>query len=110
MEFPKNADVLQTFSCTSAQTYDAALIQPALKSLSLSSKTSIRINVEGFMSMQFMVPISDAGDVTFVEFLPYRAVLTSTRINDTLAESCKSALLQIIVDGIISLGLQQQRA
>ncbi|KAJ1549056.1 ssDNA endodeoxyribonuclease [Cladochytrium tenue] len=71
MEFPKNADVLQTFSCTSAQTYEysAALIQPALKSLSLSSKTSIRINVEGFMSMQFMVPISDAGDVTFVEFL-----------------------------------------
>ncbi|KAI9356476.1 Rad1/Rec1/Rad17 [Zopfochytrium polystomum] len=71
MEYPKSVEVMQTFSCQTPATYEyqASLIQPALKSLSLSTKTSIRINTEGFMNMQFMVPISDNGGSSFVEFL-----------------------------------------
>ncbi|KAJ3152137.1 ssDNA endodeoxyribonuclease, partial [Irineochytrium annulatum] len=70
MDYPKDTELLESFQCQALRSYEYAqrLLQPSMKALSLSTKTSIRVNSEGFLSMQFMIPISES-KVAFVEFL-----------------------------------------
>ncbi|KAJ3293350.1 ssDNA endodeoxyribonuclease [Blyttiomyces sp. JEL0837] len=71
MDYPKHEDVLESFFCLNPMKsmFRFSLIQPALKALSLSDKISLRLNQAGFLSIQFLIPVTDKGDVGFVEFL-----------------------------------------
>ncbi|KAJ3138432.1 ssDNA endodeoxyribonuclease [Geranomyces variabilis] len=70
MDYPKDTDVVESFHCmkTSTNNYKYSLLQPCLRALALSTKSNIRINETGFLSMQFMVPINE-NDISFVEYL-----------------------------------------
>ncbi|KAJ3051060.1 ssDNA endodeoxyribonuclease [Rhizophlyctis rosea] len=70
MDYPKDTDVLESFQCydTINYSYKFSLIHPCLKALAASSKTSIRVNDVGVLSMQFMINLNSK-DVTFIEFL-----------------------------------------
>ncbi|KAJ3013181.1 ssDNA endodeoxyribonuclease [Thoreauomyces humboldtii] len=70
MDYPKDTDVVESFHCVRSTTngYRYALLQPCLRALAVSSKCSIRVNEVGFLSIQFMINITEQ-DVTFVEYL-----------------------------------------
>ncbi|KAJ3268988.1 ssDNA endodeoxyribonuclease [Borealophlyctis nickersoniae] len=69
MDYPKDTDVLESFQSfqTATHSYKFSLIQPCLRSLAVSSKTSIRVNEAGFLSLQFMIPLNEK-DITFIEY------------------------------------------
>ncbi|KAI8917883.1 Rad1/Rec1/Rad17 [Powellomyces hirtus] len=70
MDYPKDTDVVESFHClqTASNSYKYSLLQPCLRALEKSSLSSIRVNETGFLSIQFMIPLTDH-DVTFVEYL-----------------------------------------
>ncbi|KAI8819888.1 Rad1/Rec1/Rad17 [Fimicolochytrium jonesii] len=70
MDYPKDTDVVESFSCleNTRNNYRYASIAPCLRALAFSTKTSIRVNETGFLSLQFMIPLNEK-DVTFVEYL-----------------------------------------
>ncbi|KAJ3059911.1 ssDNA endodeoxyribonuclease [Quaeritorhiza haematococci] len=70
MDYPKDSDVLESFSCTRKMTagYRFSHLQPSLKALGMSNKVSIRMNERGFLAMQYMLPTGE-NQVNFVEFL-----------------------------------------
>ncbi|KND04394.1 uncharacterized protein SPPG_00125 [Spizellomyces punctatus DAOM BR117] len=70
MDYPKDTDVIESFHCLHPieNHYQHTLLQSCLKALSLSSKTSIRVNEAGFLSMQFMINVNEK-DIEFVEYL-----------------------------------------
>ncbi|KAJ3146579.1 ssDNA endodeoxyribonuclease [Geranomyces michiganensis] len=70
MDYPKDTDVVESFHCmrTSTNNYKYSLLQPCLRALALSTKSNIRINETGFLSIQFMIPINE-NDISFVEYL-----------------------------------------
>ncbi|RKO85886.1 Rad1/Rec1/Rad17, partial [Blyttiomyces helicus] len=69
MDYPKDTDVLESFYCSGPAThqYKFALLQPCLKALACSSKTSIRVNERGFLSLQVDIRVGcgvgEAGSV-----------------------------------------------
>ncbi|KAF5386954.1 hypothetical protein D9615_001940 [Tricholomella constricta] len=72
MDYPNDRDVLETFECTRSVrfSYRLQLISRTLRALQSSTKTSLRIDEEGLLSLQFLMPspkprgASDA----FIEF------------------------------------------
>ncbi|ORY43865.1 hypothetical protein BCR33DRAFT_785659 [Rhizoclosmatium globosum] len=60
------ADALESVKCDQevAYEYKYSVVQPALKTLLvLSTRVSLRLNGEGMLSMQFMVPVSESTGV-----------------------------------------------
>ncbi|KAI9103082.1 Rad1/Rec1/Rad17, partial [Phlyctochytrium arcticum] len=70
LDYPKDSDVLESFQCATASrwNYQHALLQMCQKALSLSSRTCLRINAEGFLNMQFMININEK-DIEFAEYI-----------------------------------------
>lgn len=68
MDYPYDRDVLETFECLQPVkfTYRVAHIASALKAMQTSIKTSLRIDEEGLLSLQFMM--TSAGSGIFIEF------------------------------------------
>lgn len=60
MDYPDDREVLESFKCEEAVkfSYRVSLITRTLKILQTSSKTSMRINEEGLLGFQFLVPPS----------------------------------------------------
>jgi len=72
VDFPmdKDADVFSEFECKEecVQRYALSLIRPCMKALMKSSATNLKMNREGMLSMQHMIPVDD-GQSNWVEFL-----------------------------------------
>ncbi|GLB35461.1 putative repair protein Rad1/Rec1/Rad17 [Lyophyllum shimeji] len=58
MDYPNDRDVLETFECTRSVrfSYRFAHISRTLRALQNSTKTSLRIDEEGLLSLQFLMP------------------------------------------------------
>ncbi|EJF62658.1 Rad1-domain-containing protein [Dichomitus squalens LYAD-421 SS1] len=58
MDYPNDREVLETCECpaTVSFTYTYSYIAKAMRALQSSSKTSLRIDDEGLLSMQFLMP------------------------------------------------------
>lgn len=58
MDYPNDKEVLESFSCKHALSvsYHTAYIARAARALSSSSKTSLRIEEGGLLSLQFLLP------------------------------------------------------
>lgn len=69
IDYSRDSNVIEYFACEERveERYRFALLQPALRPLGLSTKTSLRVNEDGQLSLQFMVPAG--GHVSFVEYL-----------------------------------------
>jgi cell cycle checkpoint protein len=63
MDYPDDREVLETFQCEEPVkfSYRVSLICRTLKVLQTSSKTSLRINEEGLLGFQFLVPSNKQG-------------------------------------------------
>lgn len=57
MDYPNDREVLETFECAMPvkYTYHVVHVKSALRALQSSSKTALRINDEGLLSLQFMI-------------------------------------------------------
>ncbi|KAF8810093.1 Rad1-domain-containing protein [Phlegmacium glaucopus] len=72
MDYPNDRDVLETFECTRSVSFSYRFghISRTLKALQSSFKTSLRIDQDGLLSLQFLMPKpgkAGAGDA-FIEF------------------------------------------
>ncbi|KAJ6546926.1 Rad1/Rec1/Rad17 [Mycena capillaripes] len=74
MDYPDDRDVLETFECTRpvSFSYRFGHISRTLRALQSSTKTSLRIDDEGLMSLQFLMPSpkakTEAAEDAFIEF------------------------------------------
>ncbi|KAG8970822.1 ssDNA endodeoxyribonuclease [Tulasnella sp. 419] len=74
IDFPNDRDVLETFECEEqvSFSYRFSHIHRASRAMQGSVKTSLRINDEGVLDLQFMMPTaklrSNDGDNPFIEF------------------------------------------
>ncbi|KAJ7118827.1 Rad1/Rec1/Rad17 [Mycena epipterygia] len=74
MDYPNDRDVLETFECTRpvSFSYRFGHISRTLRALQSSSKTSLRIDDEGLLSLQFLMPSPrpkpEAASDGFIEF------------------------------------------
>lgn len=69
VEFSKNPDALEKFEvrARTVNTYKYSLIKGASRAMAIASKVSIREDVQGVLSLQFMI-VGDGGAVSFVDF------------------------------------------
>jgi cell cycle checkpoint protein len=69
VEFSKNPDALEKFEVRkrAVNTYKYSLIKGASRAMAIASKVSIRADVQGVLSLQFMI-VGDGGAVSFVDF------------------------------------------
>ena len=57
--------------------YKISLLKPSVKALMVSTRTSIRMDTRGFLSMQFMIRLDD-GQICFAEyFVSHSSVYSS---------------------------------
>ncbi|OZJ01579.1 hypothetical protein BZG36_05235 [Bifiguratus adelaidae] len=70
MDYTKDSDVLEMFQCEQyvSSSYKYSHVQYCKQVLQAASKVSLRVNAEGFMYMQFMVPVNPTTQ-NFVDFL-----------------------------------------
>ncbi|KAG2020730.1 hypothetical protein CC2G_006038 [Coprinopsis cinerea AmutBmut pab1-1] len=72
MDYPNDREVLETFECTQTVqfTYRFGHILKTLRALSSSTKTSLRIDEDGLLSLQFLMPSPKPKDAmdAFIEF------------------------------------------
>jgi len=73
MDYPNDRDVLETFECTQtiSFSYRFGHISRTLRALQSSTKTSLRINEDGLLSLQFLMPSPNprgASSNAFIEF------------------------------------------
>ncbi|KAF7353721.1 Cell cycle checkpoint protein RAD1 [Mycena venus] len=74
MDYPNDRDVLETFECTRpvSFSYRFGHISRTLRALQSSTKTSLRIDDEGLLSLQFLMPSpkakTEATADAFIEF------------------------------------------
>ncbi|KAJ7778625.1 Rad1/Rec1/Rad17 [Mycena maculata] len=74
MDYPNDRDVLETFECTRpvSFSYRVGHISRTLRALQSSTKTSLRIDDDGLMSLQFLMPSpkakTDGAMEAFIEF------------------------------------------
>ena len=63
MDYPNDKEVLESFICTHAVSvsYHTAYIARAARGLTSSSKTSLRIDEAGLLSLQFLLPGAPGG-------------------------------------------------
>ncbi|GAA95265.1 hypothetical protein E5Q_01921 [Mixia osmundae IAM 14324] len=76
MEFPFDQDIVESFECVGmvSNTYKFDHLRFAFNALSASTKTSMRTDEEGLLSLQFMLPMSSARgrakpSIGYAEFL-----------------------------------------
>ncbi|RDB24017.1 Cell cycle checkpoint protein RAD1 [Hypsizygus marmoreus] len=79
MDYPNDRDVLETFECTRSVrfSYRFAHISRALRALQSSTKTSLRIDEEGLLSLQFLMPSpkpKGAGGTSTDAFIEFRCL------------------------------------
>ncbi len=69
MDYPKESEVFEGFDCAETQShnYKLSLLQPAVKALSISHKTQLRMNQVGVLSLQHMIKNEDK-NISFVDF------------------------------------------
>ncbi|KFQ35395.1 Cell cycle checkpoint protein RAD1 [Mesitornis unicolor] len=69
LDYPRDSDLMEVFHCNQTQTnrYKISLLKPSTKALALSCKVSIRIDAQGFLSLQYMIRNED-GQICFVEY------------------------------------------
>lgn len=69
VEFGKSPELLETFQVPrrTVNTYKFSLIKAASKAMAIASKVSIRGDVQGVLSLQFLIEV-DGGGVSFVDF------------------------------------------
>ncbi|KAF8191492.1 Rad1/Rec1/Rad17 [Mycena galopus ATCC 62051] len=74
MDYPNDRDVLETFECTRpvSFSYRFGHISRTLRALQSSTKTSLRIDDEGLLSLQFLMPSpkakTEGASDAFIEF------------------------------------------
>ncbi|KAJ7184396.1 Rad1/Rec1/Rad17 [Mycena filopes] len=74
MDYPDDRDVLETFECTRPVTFSYRFghISRTLRALQSSTKTSLRIDDEGLLSLQFLMPSprpkAEGASDAFIEF------------------------------------------
>ena len=72
MDYPNDKEVLESFSCsqTVSFSYHTTHISRTARALSSSTKTSLRIDGEGLLSLQFLMPspVSAKKSEAFIEF------------------------------------------
>lgn len=70
IKFDKDSDVIDSFDTVQnvSVSYNFSLFKYCVKALSTSKKTCIRINHDGILSLQFMIPLSNESRFTFIEF------------------------------------------
>lgn len=68
-DFPKESELVEQFQCTQTtiNRYKISLLKPSVKALMVSTRTSIRTDSRGFLSMQYMIKMDD-GQVCFAEY------------------------------------------
>ncbi|KAF9228751.1 Rad1-domain-containing protein [Gyrodon lividus] len=77
MDYPNDKEVLETFECLRPVTvsYRFAHISRTSRALQSSTKTSLRIEEEGLLSLQFLVPVPVArGGGTSGSFIEFRCM------------------------------------
>jgi cell cycle checkpoint protein len=70
VDIPRHSEIMEHFECDYPQTfkYRYTLMIPILKAVTLSSKTSLRLNDRGCLSLQFMIPIEE-DKTSLVEYI-----------------------------------------
>ncbi|ESO05208.1 hypothetical protein HELRODRAFT_156866 [Helobdella robusta] len=68
-DYPKDSDMIEEFSVIQHQVirYKMSLIRPFSKALLVSTRTSLRTDDKGFLSMQFMIKLDDT-QTSFAEY------------------------------------------
>jgi len=77
MDYPNDKEVLEIFECLQpvSVSYRFAYIAHSVRALQTSTKTSLRIEAEGLLSLQFLVPVPKArGGGTSDSFIEFRCV------------------------------------
>ena len=76
MDYPNDKEVLESFSCsqTVSFSYHTAHISQTARALSSSTKTSLRIDEGGLLSLQFLMPspVSTSGGKKSEAFIEFR--------------------------------------
>jgi cell cycle checkpoint protein len=69
VDCPKDSEVFELFECrqTQANRYKLKTLQPSVKALNLATKTQVRMNSRGTLSLQHLLKTED-GHSCFVEF------------------------------------------
>eukprot|EP01087_Luapelamoeba_hula_P021465 TRINITY_DN7512_c0_g1_i2.p1 TRINITY_DN7512_c0_g1~~TRINITY_DN7512_c0_g1_i2.p1 ORF type:complete len:130 (-),score=24.90 TRINITY_DN7512_c0_g1_i2:201-590(-) len=69
VDYPKDSEAFEGFDCTQTQAfnYKMKLLQPTAKALSMSTKTSARMNERGILNFQHLYQ-GDDGETSFVDF------------------------------------------
>lgn len=69
VDYPQDCEVFESFECLHAikKDFKMKLLQPCLKALSLATRTQVRMNELGLLSLQHMIPTQD-GQFAFVDF------------------------------------------
>jgi cell cycle checkpoint protein len=69
IDVPRQSELMENFQCDYPQTfkYKYELMVPAIKGITASSKTSLRLNEQGCLSLQFMI-LTDEDQTSFVEY------------------------------------------
>jgi len=77
MDYPNDREVLETFECLRnvSFSYRFAHISRALRALQSSTKTSLRIDDDGLLSLQFLMPkLKNAPGSTKDGFIEFRCL------------------------------------
>lgn len=90
MDYPNDKEVLESFTCVHplSVSYHTAHISRAMRALSSSSKTSLRIEEGGLLSLQFILPGAAPGSGPVGKkdknaFIEFRVSYMKTLINFT---------------------------
>eukprot|EP01127_Copromyxa_protea_P016009 TRINITY_DN4698_c0_g1_i3.p1 TRINITY_DN4698_c0_g1~~TRINITY_DN4698_c0_g1_i3.p1 ORF type:complete len:174 (-),score=19.66 TRINITY_DN4698_c0_g1_i3:258-779(-) len=69
VDYPQDCEVFDSFECTRAikKDFRMKLLQPCLKALAVATRTQVRMNELGLLSLQHMISTAD-GQFTFVDF------------------------------------------
>jgi len=69
VDYPKDSEVFEAYECDAeiSFTYKLSNLQPAVKALNISTKTQLRINQIGILSLQHLIKNEDK-NISFVDF------------------------------------------
>jgi len=69
VDYPRESEIFETFECAQPikRDYRMKFLHPSLKALDIASKTQIRVNAVGLLSLQHMISTDD-GNYAFVDF------------------------------------------
>ncbi|KAI8924227.1 repair protein Rad1/Rec1/Rad17-domain-containing protein [Entophlyctis helioformis] len=70
LEYPRDTQVLESFHCSELSTnkYKFSMLQPCMRALAMSNKTSVRVNAKGILSLQFMIQLTTT-HFSFVDYI-----------------------------------------